>query len=319
VLKEAVLRYDPCRCYLESSPFYSDKAWKDVLTTGKTDVFMPENHLYPDVMNYDKAFRETPYRFVGETGPILVNAMTENPEIIARELPRAKRLWDKEIAPDNRNLDMHQRDDYFMTHRQTGKEVLEQMFGRDFTVDEINDYILAVNILCSHVFKDVIEYGRSQKWNKTGVLWWSLLDMWPMMFNYSVVDYDFLPKMPYYWIRQSQQYFCLLATREQVGGDISLFAANETLSQHSGNYSIYSVTQSGERGEVVASGRFESNPNETRKIQLLPEVGRQEMWIIEWEEDGKKSYNHYAAGNAPFDFEVWRNWEKYLKELYSGN
>ena len=113
---------------------------------------------------------------------------------------------------------MHQLDDYFVSWRQEGKELVEQIFGRDFTVEQWDDYALAINYVCACLFKDVIEYCRAHKWQKTGVLWWSLIDMWPQGFNYSVVDYDFHKKPPYYWIRQSQQDFCLMIVRDEEGG-----------------------------------------------------------------------------------------------------
>ena len=72
------------------------------------------------------------------------------------------------------------------------------------------DYALAVNIICAEIFKDVIEYSRVNYPKKTGVLWWSLYDMWPMLFNYSVVDCDGQRKLPYYWIRESQQDVALI-------------------------------------------------------------------------------------------------------------
>lgn len=315
VLKEAVLRYDPNRCYLESSPFFSDEIWK-ARREGNFEIGMPEFHLYPNINSFEQAFRETPYKFLGETGPIMISAVSDSPDIIARELPRAERLWDTEIAPIDRNIDMHQRDDYFTSWRQFSKEFIEYRFGKTFSYDQRDDHFLAANIITCCVFKDVIEYNRSQKWNKTGVLWWSLLDMWPMLFNYSVTDYNFNPKMAYYWIRQSQQYFCLLATKEKVDGEINLYVANETLERHVGNYTIYSISETGGKKDVVASGRFSCKPNETHKIQMLPEIDEPELWIIEWEENSKKYYNHYATGKIPFDFEKWRGWAAYLKELY---
>jgi len=316
VLKEAVMCYDPCRCYLESSPFYSDEIAK-IPRGREADIYMPDQHLYPDTIHFGELMRSTPFKFVGETGPIIINAMTDNPNIVVRELPRAKRLWDEPLEPSKRNLDMHQRDDYFMSWRQQGKEVMEHTFGRDFSYEELADYTLAVNIVCANVFKEIIEYSRSEKWNKTGVLWWSLMDMWPMMFNYSVVDYEFKKKLPYYWIRQAQQHVCLMAVRDNEGKEVCLYAANETLKTQRGRYSICAINCKGERLNGMASGGFVAPPNVNRMIQRLPENGEQQLWIIEWEHDGAKHYNHFVTGTAPYDFEAWRNWVGVLKTLYN--
>jgi len=315
VLKEAVMCYDPCRCYLESTPFYSDEIAK-IPRGQEADIHMLDQHLYPDTIHFAELMRATPFKFVGETGPIIINAMTDNPNIVKRERPRAKRLWDVPLEPSKRNLDMHQRDDYFMSWRQQGKEVMEHTFSRDFSYDELSDYTIAVNIVCANVFKEVIEYSRSEKWNKTGVLWWSLMDMWPMMFNYSVVDYELHKKLPYYWIRQSQQHVCLMAVRDKDCKEISLYSANETLKNQRGRYSIRAIDCKGKEVDAVASGKFLALPNVNRMIQRLPESDEAQLWIIEWEHDGKTCYNHFVTGSAPYDFEAWKIWVDILKKLY---
>ena len=80
--------------------------------------------------------------------------------------------------------------------------------------------------------------------------------MWPMMFNYSVVDSEFHKKMQYYWIKQMQQDVCLMITSDEAYGKPELYVANDTLNEVKGSYKIYEVDGKGNRipqkfGELI--------------------------------------------------------------------
>ena len=317
VLKKCVLRYDPYRSYVESSPYASDANIMD-RRRGHMTHFQPEAHLYPPTLEFDKALRACRSRFIGETGPIPVFCMTDNARIFPLEERRARRLWNEPLAPWQRNTDTHQVDDYFKTWRQAGKELCEVWFGRDFTVDKWKDYCLAVNIICGDVYKDAIEYCRASRWDKTGVIWWSLYDMWPMLFNNSVVDVDFQKKMPYYWIRQSQQAVALMAVRREIGGEVWLYAVNDTLCPQKGEYRVAAVDALGNE-RSVATGAFSEPVNSARPIQRMPEGDETALWLIEWTVGGKTYYNHFVTGSKHCNFEVWRNWSKRLNALYGAD
>ncbi len=312
VLKEAVLRYDPYRDYVESSPFNSDENVTERFQGKKVTHFQPEAHLYPATKVYAETLRTCKGRFIGETGPIAINAMTDDPAIFAREQDRCQRLWDKPMLVDTNRA--HQDDDYFIRWRQTAKECCELWFGRDFTLSEFGDYTLAVNLICGDVFKDVIEYCRVNRWEKTGVIWWSLLDMWPMLFNYSVIDCNFKKKLPYYFIKQSQQEFALMAVRQEMGGEVLLYSANDTLKNHCGSYTVTAYNKDG-ASRVAFSGEFNEPGNTSRILQRISEKG-QELLLIEWEENGQRYVNHFITGDKPYEWETIKAWAKLLKTAY---
>ena len=314
VLPRCVLRYDPYRSYVASSPYCSD-AFYDSLRAGVNDISTIEAHLYPATARFSEALRATKSRFIGETGPIIVNAMTDNERIFAREEARARRLWDEYLPPEKRHLTMHQWDSYFVSWRQTGRELCLARYGRDFTIDQWRDYALAINLICADVFKDVIEYSRASRWEKTGVIWWSLMDMWPMLFNYSVIDYDFKPKMPYYWIRQSQQPFCLMAVRMDLDGEPALYACNDTSRRITGLYRVYEMRDDGDIA-LFAQGRLDEAANGCRLIQRLPEGADTRLWIIRWQADGQRGSNHFTTGDKSASFERYAAWHKRLMSEY---
>ena len=188
-------------------------------------------------------------------------------------------------------------------------------FGQDFPVDRWRDYALAVNIICGSVFKDAIEYCRTERWKKTGVIWWSLMDMWPMLFNYSVVDCDFRRKLPFYWIRQSQQPFALMAVRKDLEGEPALYACNDTAREVRGSYRILETQEDGTL-LPIAQGRLAELPNGCRLIQQLPAGEGEKMWLIHWETDGQTGWNHFASGSGHAPFETWRQWHGLLCQRY---
>ncbi len=307
VLRQAVQAHDPYRSYVPSSPYVSDRVARD-RRAGKPPVaFTGEDHLYPGDEQYRDAFRNAAAHFIGETGPFFLNAMSQSGEIVARELPRVRRLWDVPIARRDYTLQCHQLDPHFLTWKDASRRRLRHWFGREFDFDPWPEFAEALNIVCAGIFKFAIEWSRSRKWRKTGVLWWSLVDMWPMLFNYSVVDSHYQRKQPCYdWIRQAQQPFCLLLA-DPAAGDLELFAANDTLQAWRGEYRVASVDTAGRERELLA-GNFEVEPNQNPLLRLAPRPAEQALWIIEWQTDGRRSFNHFVTGEPPYDFGVFQSW-----------
>lgn len=306
ILKDAVLHHDPYRCYIESSPYASDRNYTERNT--RVMHFQPETHLYPNALQFSEALRTCKSLFIGETGPIIVNAISSGDRMYEREKVRAERLWDAEPMYNNQT---HQSDGYFVAWRRTGKEVCEAYYGRDFSFAEWKDYTLAINVVCAELFKDVIEYCRVKRWSKTGVLWWSLMDMWPMLFNYSVIDSDGNRKLPYYWIRQSQQEFALCGVRVEQAGELVLYAANDTLKDYTTEYKVIAYDVDG-NSRMIASGICKQSRNSASMIQRIAESEQPEMWIIHWENDGKQYTNHVFTQKVSFD--VMKLWVKIIGE-----
>lgn len=85
---------------------------------------------------------------------------------------------------------------------------VKQLFGA--VPDTLSDFILASQISQAEAFKFFIEDTRTKKWERTGILWWNMIDGWPQ-FSDSVVSYDFRKKLAYYYIKACQQKVCILS------------------------------------------------------------------------------------------------------------
>lgn len=325
VLKDAVATHDPYRDFLESSPYVSDEVargrWDKGMQAGITRMqqMMPENHLYPTgTDDFRGLYRKTAVHFIGETGPFFYNAMSSSPDIVAREMPRARRFWDKPMSECPGYSEYHQHDGYFCLWKDRTQQQLRKWFGREFSIEKWEEVALGINIVVADLFKFAIEYSRSHKWRKTGVLWWSLLDMWPMMFNYSVVDYHFRKKQPTYaWIRQSQQPVCLMLQESADRRQLVLYAANDTLADCRVKYRVYRVDEAGKEKELW-HGTFAARRNATTTIKRLPAPKTRALWVLEWElpDVGGKKFNHHVTGRAPYAFAVFQKWCTHLERLY---
>ncbi|MBQ8893975.1 MAG: hypothetical protein IJ043_06150 [Clostridia bacterium] len=317
ILREAVLRWDPYRGYMASSPYMADENYRRV-QSGQGAYSQPETHFYANAVSFKESLRKNQSIFVGETGPMPVNAIAVNEKIFQREKDRAARLWDAPKLPADppHHFDtLHQDDHYFTVWRNSGKEVCLARYGRDFTFGEFKDYTLAVNLACAEIYKDIIEYSRVVRWRKTGVLWWSLWDMWPMLYNYSVIDCDGIRKLPYYFIEKSQQEFCMIATREEIGGGMGLYAANDTLETHTAEYTVTAYGQAG-NSRIIASGICRQGKNSTGLIQRLASK-EPALWILHWKVNGKEYLNHAFTGDP--SFETAKAWTAIIENAYREN
>ena len=321
VLMRAVRRYDPYRDYLESSPYISDDIakmrWKDPEIRLK---MVPEQHLY---LGKQIFLNKCCAHFVSETGSSL---MSESPELVEPELARARRLWDKKSNPQaeefNDGCEAHQLDGYFVNWKHKIRNSVRYQFGKDFPLEPWQDLAMTVNIHGGEYFKCAVEHFRIGKWRRTGMILWSLLDMWPMMFNTCLVDCLFRKKMPYYWVRQSQQPLCLMAEESEAGdmsvsatGTVSVFTANDTMKQYNGQYRIL-LFESAEKHRELMAGDFSVAPNTTLLTTSMPTPARQALLILEWDIDGKTYYNHFVTGKPPYHFETYQTWCTALNKIY---
>ena len=333
VLRDAVLRNDPYRDYVESSPKQPDECaierrMEQILRYEQIKQTDPKNlppkhypleaHVYPST-SYSVALRQNRARFIGETGPITYNQMSDREELWEREKERAIRLWDADHKSGKfAACDSHQHDYYFARWISCGRAACRETYGRDFTPDEWKDYSMAINLIGADIFKDAIEYTRVMRWTKTGVLWWSLSDMWPMLFNYSMVDCDGNRKLPFDWIRQSQRAFALMAVRTELSHPATLYATNDTLSEQNGSYRI---TAYDERGNAApfATGTFHAAANSANVIAQIPDTDSRLLLLIEWTVNGETHCNHFVTGSAPYPFETWQKWNAILKENFQND
>ena len=133
--------------------------------------------------------------------------------------------------------------------------------------------------------------------------------MWPMGFNYSLADYHLKPKMPFWWIRASQQPI-LFAGENLPDGTVRLHAINDTLQDVNGLCTLVKVAPDGTESCLWCKDfRIPANGRCVFQNSQALENG---LYLLDW---GFGS-NHFLVGEPPFPRDDWRVYRKVLEKRY---
>ena len=145
--------------------------------------------------------------------------------------------------------------------------------------------------------KSFIERFRINKWKKTGIIWWNLIDGWPQ-FSDAIVDYYFTKKLAYHYIKRSQNPICLMFD-EPKNDKISLYAVNEFPKSQKVAYTVTDLTEN----TVVKEGKAIAEKESSVCICDMPiKPDEKHFYFIEWEINGKRYSNHYMTNIREIDY-----------------
>ncbi|HBE00882.1 MAG TPA: hypothetical protein DC049_00190 [Spirochaetia bacterium] len=320
VLKNMAAMHDPYRPFLESSPYINDDTVRqcrkqpDVKKKPILDSQMPEQHLY-DENNYHQRLMNSNARFVSETGQ--GKLISESDSIIAREKNRIMDLWNRTAPADDNTRELaerYQMDNHGINDGRIMKNLVRTYFTETITPDNFADFRLAVNAAAGDGYKFAVEYHRARKWDKTGLLWWSLIEMFPQAANKALVDYCFQKKMPYFWIKQAQQTCVIVGLLDEKKRNVHLYAVNDSLREFTAclQVSLYEVNSFTPYKKIII--QFSKNSSRYTGIKLS---GRKHaLFLFEWEIDNIKYFNHCITGFPPYDFNRYKEWCAVLDRIY---
>lgn len=318
LLPSVVINNDPTHDFLPSSPYIADELLTPMrngvrLATDDTLPNAPEQHIYcsnpAKFGGFKKHFKLSAAHLSSECGPLFINGMSESEDIVKNELSRIIKFWNIDPADTTRENDMvHQCDSYCAAWCKMVKYVLSNMFKREFSPENYQELIAGVNFFNADFFKFMIESWRVQKFRRTGILWWSLCDMWPMAFNYSVVDSNLKPKLSFDFIRISQQPFALMCD-EAKEDEVLLHAVNDTGENVAGSYVVKD-----DNGKVLAEGNFDIEVND-RQVLTQIELPKGEIAYINWFIDGKEYKNFYIRETETYDFAKCVKWSEKVRNF----
>lgn len=294
LLPYVVERNDDSRPYLISSPYYSDEV--------AMEGYKPsEEHLW-GARDYYKSlyYLANPAHFVSECGYY----GCPDPESIKRFITPEK-VWS---CFDNEEWTLHSTDPFDRSHRTLAMyKQVRQLFGE--VPDDLETYSLASQISQAEAVKFLIERMRVDRPNKSGIIWWNVLDGWPQMSD-AVVDYYFTKKLAYDYIKRAQAPFTVAAS-ELGNWKLRLHACNDTLTEKRGHLRVYDI----ETDETLAELDLTAAANtSTELVGLEIYYSEQRFLVFEWEVDGKKGFNHYLCGYPAFSLERYRAWLRKYQE-----
>lgn len=291
VIPDVIEFEDPVRPYLPSSPFVDKEA------EGMPEMYLPENHLWGPRDYFKSAYyRNSLCSFASEMGYHGCPARSSIEKFIPKES-----LWPWQ---DNDDWMAHAasmelgNEGNFNYRIKLMADQIRELFG--FIPDNLDDFVLASQISQAEAKKFFIEMFRLGQPNRTGIIWWNLIDGWPQ-FSDAVVDYYFEKKLAFYYIKQAQQPV-LLAMREPENWHIELACVNDTGCICELNYTVCDAITK----EVILTGTKSAAPGVKTLERIRYSQGEKKIYLIEWEQNGKKGRSHYLAGNPPFSLETYR-------------
>ena len=306
VLAGVVRDQDPLRDYLPSSPYVSPEVFK----AGFDRKMMPEIHLWGP-RGYFKAefYTDVPSHFVSEIGYHGCPDRSSLERMFDKKYVEAdykNRKWNEQwqakavvTMSGNRTKNYTKRNDLMPNQ-------VEALFGT--LPDRFDDFIFASQVTQAEAKKFFIEFWRSQKFQKTGILWWNLRDGWPILSD-AIVDYYFSRKLAYDYIKRVQTDVCALITDAKEGRH-PLIVVNDTLRSARGKVAVVEA----DTGRELFRSDFSVEANGKTTAGTIPGINSQQMWLIRYElEDGTKHLNHYLSGKAPFKLEDYKRWFRKLE------
>jgi beta-mannosidase len=304
VLADVVRRLDPTRPYLPSSPYYSP----EFVRRGCQRQFKPEDHLWGPRDDFKGPFYlGSQAHFVSEIGYHGCPGRRSLERMMGGPVPwpaEGDELWRaKAVCPHPNHHDY----DYRIALM--GKQVAV-LFGR--VPDGLDDFTLASQIVQAEAMKFFLDRWRSGKWRRTGMLWWNVLDGWPVISD-AVVDFYGRRKLAYEYLRRQQADVCAILREAGEGapggarqpGRHELVVVNDTLAPASGQVRI----RHADSGAELLAAPFAVEANGLVTVGTVPASPIPAMWLIDWTlSDGRPGRSHYLAGPKPMELADYKRW-----------
>ncbi|MGB2418323.1 MAG: glycoside hydrolase family 2 protein [Flavobacteriaceae bacterium] len=326
VLPLSVREWDPKTPYLPSSPFISEEVFK---INNRIDMDLsPEMHLWGPRGFYKAPFyTQNNAKFVSEIGyhgapnveslkkmmtsdnvyPWVSTEKVEAQDVVTvdGELKKVEKLvWNKEwqakATMSNPNSVINKERNFLMVNQ------IREVFGECPT--NLEDFVTASQIVQAEAKKYFIEFWRMNKGKRNGILWWNLRDGWPIISD-AIVDYYGGKKLAYDYIKNVQTDVCVMVGDIHEGNTgHPVILVNDTRAKQKVDITINDK----DSGRTLLSKTVEVNANGILKVEELPKVKSNELWLIEYKVGGNTYNNHYVSYSPPMKFEIYKSW---LSEL----
>jgi beta-mannosidase len=219
-----------------------------------------------------------------------------------------------EAMMDREHLWPWQDNDQWLTHATrphpaaTGFDYRIPLMARQIAVlfetvpENLDDFVLASQISQAEAKKFFIEWFRAGKWRRTGILWWNLLDGWPIISD-AVVDHFGRRKLAYHYIRRAQADVCAMVG-EPVEGLHPVVVVNDTLQDAHLALTVRDL----DTGRTLLEAGSPVGANDKAVAGRLAVSAKPAIWLLEWNCAGSRGQNHYLAGPRPFRLADYRRW-----------
>ena len=296
ILPRVIRNHDPYRKFLPSSPYIPE---------GFPRYAVPEQHNWGARAYFkDDFYKHTRAHFISECG----YHGCPSPATLREFLPE-DRLW----PWHNDSWDTHNTEYLHNVRRGYNRNDLMAdqvriLAGR--VPDTLEEFSRLSQISQAEAKKFFVERTRIRKGERTGIIWWNMLDGWPQISD-AIVDHSFRKKLAYTWLRRVHVPVCLMLDETRDWGhDVVL--GNDSRSDAEVDWRV----EDGETGEVLLQGHTRSRANGTAVVGNLRELaGTQRLYILRWTADGEQFVNHYISGFPPYDAAKLLRWSDIIERL----
>lgn len=299
IIPYVLAQHDPERIYIPSSPYIDQFAY-DSGTPGNT----PEKHLWGP-RDYFKSdfYTKSPASFASETGYHGCPAPSSLKKFLSPEY-----LWPWQKNPEWQLhatcIEVGEHAQYAFRLPLMAKQI-KVLFGEE--PETLERFAMISQASQAEAMKFFVERFRIGKchWERTGIIWWNLVDGWPQ-FSDAVVDYYYARKLAFYVTKRSQAPVCLMF-REPENGELTLVGANEFLKDITISYRITDIAT----GEQMQGSVLLHHNSAADIIKIPYHDDTMHFYVMEWTYDGITGKNYYVSAKAPYDFDEYY---RYMKE-----
>jgi beta-mannosidase len=288
IIPEVLFSYDPIRPFIPSSPYVDQATYEEGSVLSEDHLWGPRDYYKGDYYKNNQAVFASEIGYHGCPSPESIEKF-----IPAQSLfPYMNDDWIVHAASPEKGLNGD-----FSYRIELMANQIKVLFGS--IPDDIRNYSLASQISQAEAMKYFIELFRIRKWEKTGIIWWNIMDAWPQ-FSDAIVDYYFTKKLAYQFIKNVQAPVCMIM--DAADDVLKLYGSNDTKEEANAAYEVFVVRA--RSLEKINAGQCTLKPDRTEHICNVEIRQERNLYFIKWQlKDGSYYCNHYLAGDPPFDFE----------------
>lgn len=299
VFPRVLFELDPTRPYLPSSPYYSPDVFANRASPSEVHLWGPRGYYKAPYYTSSDAHFVSEIGYHGCPNRESLEKMFDKKHLYpwtdAEKLEWNAQWQAKAVTPFQSDIAGEKRN-YLMTNQ------ISKVFGE--VPRGLDEFIAASQIVQAEAKKYFIEFWRTGRPYRSGILWWNLRDGWPILSD-AVVDYYFSKKLAYYYIKRAQENAMVSAN-----DDLEITGVNDSFKPVSGEVRITDA----ESGEKLFEKKFKIPANGKAALGRIAETPAERgMLLIEYEIGGRKLLNHYLYGKPPFALGDYLKWQKKLK------
>ena len=300
VLRDVIAEHDHVTPYLPSSPYYSEKAFLEKRKTTETHTWGDRCWFKGDFYKDDPACFQSEIGYPAISSPqSLKKYISEDKLFPWKDEKLSKKynttLANSEWAAHTPNVVNEPSDISYMMP--LNEKHIKNLFGT--VPEDLNTYVMMSQISQAEAFKYFIERQRIRKSKKSGIIWWNLIDGFPINSN-AVITYDLLRKLAYFYIRRSQLPVAMMMD-EPKDGYLELYAVNDSETDEEIIYQIENVSQK----QILAEGICFSKKAASVAVTRIVNPQNDDFLLIRYCIGGKEYVNHFTCNMPSISFEKY--------------